>query len=203
MFMNKYNILLITKDTTIIEYINETFNDCSIDIYSKEIKLTNKYDIIIIDDYKEYNSIKDSLKTDMIINISGIESEKNNFVNIKNIIPPFKLNDLLTLIKKTLINLSRTLNFKTFKIIDNTIYCKDQQEILGNKELQLIQYLYKNSANKDELLYNIWRYNSDTETKVFENTINKIRQKFKNIGINDFILFDSGIYRINPIYIHF
>ena len=188
--MNKYNILLITKDTTIIEYINETFNDCSIDIYSKEIKLTNKYDIIIIDDYKEYNSIKDSLKTDMII-------------NIKNIIPPFKLNDLLTLIKKTLINLSRTLNFKTFKIIDNTIYCKDQQEILGNKELQLIQYLYKNSANKEELLYNIWRYNSDTETKVFENTINKIRQKFKNIGINDFILFDSGIYRINPIYIHF
>lgn len=203
MFMNKYNILLITKDTTIIEYINETFNDCSIDIYSKEIKLANKYDIIIIDDYKEYNSIKDSLKTDMIINISGIESEKNNFVNIKNIIPPFKLNDLLTLIKKTLINLSRTLNFKTFKIIDNTIYCKDQQEILGNKELQLIQYLYKNSANKEELLYNIWRYNSDTETKVFENTINKIRQKFKNIGINDFILFDSGIYRINPIYIHF
>ena len=201
--MNKYNILLITKDTTIIEYINETFDDCSIDIYSKEIKLANKYDIIIIDDYKEYNSIKDSLKTDMIINISGIESEKNNFVNIKNIIPPFKLNDLLTLIKKTLINLSRTLNFKTFKIIDNTIYYKDQQEILGNKELQLIQYLYKNSATKDELLYNIWRYNSDTETKVFENTINKIRQKFKNIGINDFILFDSGIYRINPIYIHF
>ena len=201
--MNKYNILLITKDTTIIEYINETFDDCSIDIYSKEIKLANKYDIIIIDDYKEYNSIKDSLKTDMIINISGTEPEKNNFVNIKNIIPPFKLNDLLTLIKKTLINLSRTLNFKTFKIIDNTIYHKDQQEILGNKELQLIQYLYKNSANKEELLYNIWRYNSDTETKVFENTINKIRQKFKNIGINDFILFDSGIYRINPIYIHF
>ena len=203
MFMNKYNILLITKDTTIIEYINETFDDCSIDIYSKEIKLANKYDIIIIDDYKEYNLIKDSLKTDMIINISGVESEKNNFVNIKNIIPPFKLNDLLTLIKKTLINLSRTLNFKTFKIIDNTIYYKDQQEILGNKELQLIQYLYKNSANKEELLYNIWRYNSDTETKVFENTINKIRQKFKNIGINDFILFDSGIYRINPIYINF
>lgn len=203
MFMNKYNILLITKDTTIIEYINETFDDCSIDIYSKEIKLANKYDIIIIDDYKEYNLIKDSLKTDMIINISGTEPEKNNFVNIKNIIPPFKLNDLLTLIKKTLINLSRTLNFKTFKIIDNTIYYKDQQEILGNKELQLIQYLYKNSANKDELLYNIWRYDSDTETKVFENTINKIRQKFKNIGINDFILFDSGIYRINPIYIHF
>ena len=45
--MNKYNILLITKDTTIIEYINETFDDCSIDIYSKEIKLANKYDIII------------------------------------------------------------------------------------------------------------------------------------------------------------
>lgn len=201
--MNKYNILLITKDTTIIEYINETFDDCSIDIYSKEIKLANKYDIIIIDDYKEYNSIKDSLKTDVIINISGIELEKNNFVNIKNIIPPFKLNDLLSLIKKILINLSRTLNFKTFKIIDNTIYYKDQQEILGNKELQLIQYLHKNSATKDELLYNIWRYDSDTETKVFENTINKIRQKFKNIGINDFILFDSGIYRINPIYIHF
>ena len=83
--MNKYNILLITKDTTIIEYINETFDDCSIDIYSKEIKLANKYDIIIIDDYKEYNLIKDSLKTDMIINISGVESEKNNFINIKSI----------------------------------------------------------------------------------------------------------------------
>ena len=49
MFMNKYSILLITKDTTIIEYINETFDDCSIDIYSKEVKLTNKYDIIIMD----------------------------------------------------------------------------------------------------------------------------------------------------------
>ena len=44
---------------------------------------------------------------------------------------------------------------------------------------------------------------SESAENLVENTINKIRQKFKNIGINDFILFDSGIYRINPIYIHF
>lgn len=195
---NNKNILLITEDNTIIEYIKEIFDDCIIDIYNKNYDKKLKYNVVIIDNLKEYKKIKNTIISQSIINISNEKIDNDDVINIKQ---PFYLKDLLNSIKKALSN-DKILKFKDFKIIDGIIYYNDNEEMLGNKEFEVIKYLYNNnSSNKEDILNFIWGYCEELETKVFENTINKIRQKFKSISIEDFIIVNDKEYSINPIYL--
>lgn len=195
---NNKNILLITEDNTIIEYIKEIFDDCIIDIYNKNYDKKLKYNVVIIDNLKEYKKIENTIISQSIINISNEKIDNDDVINIKQ---PFYLKDLLNSIKKALSN-DKILKFKDFKIIDGIIYYNDNEEILGNKEFEVIKYLYNNnSSNKEDILNFIWGYCEELETKVFENTINKIRQKFKSISIEDFIIVNDKEYSINPIYL--
>lgn len=196
---NNKNILLITEDNTIIEYIKEIFDDCIVDIYDKNFDQKIKYDLIIVDNFEKYKKIEKTLTTQSIINVSNKNLDKENVINLKQ---PFYLKDLLNNIKKILSNNDKILKFKDFKIVDGIIYYNDNEETLGNKEFEIIKYLYKNSSsNKDDILNYVWGYCEELETKVFENTINKIRQKFKSISIEDFIIVNDKEYSINPIYI--
>ncbi len=195
---NNKNILLITEDNTIIEYIKEIFDDCIIDIYNKNYDKKLKYNVVIVDNLKEYKKIENTIISQSIINISNEKIDNDDVINIKQ---PFYLKDLLNSIKKALSN-DKILKFKDFKIIDGIIYYNDNEEILGNKEFEVIKYLYNNnSSNKEDILNFIWGYCEELETKVFENTINKIRQKFKSISIEDFIIVNDKEYSINPIYL--
>ena len=195
---NNKNILLITEDNTIIEYIKEIFDDCIIDIYDKDFNKKTKYNLVIVDNLKEYKKIENTIISQSIINISNEKIDNDDVINIKQ---PFYLKDLLNSIKKALSN-DKILKFKDFKIIDGIIYYNDNEEILGNKEFEVIKYLYNNnSSNKEDILNFIWGYCEELETKVFENTINKIRQKFKSISIEDFIIVNDKEYSINPIYL--
>lgn len=195
---NNKNILLITEDNTIIEYIKEIFDDCIIDIYNKNYDKKLKYNVVIVDNLKEYKKIENTIISQSIINISNEKIDNDDVINIKQ---PFYLKDLLNSIKKALSN-DKILKFKDFKIIDGIIYYNDNEEILGNKEFEVIKYLYNNnSSNKDDILNYVWGYCEELETKVFENTINKIRQKFKSINIEDFIIVNDKEYSINPIYL--
>ena len=195
---NNKNILLITEDNTIIEYIKEIFDDCIIDIYNKNYDKKLKYNVVIVDNLKEYKKIENTIISQSIINISNEKIDNDDVINIKQ---PFYLKDLLNSIKKALSN-DKILKFKDFKIIDGIIYYNDNEEILGNKEFEVIKYLYNNnSSNKEDILNFIWGYCEELETKVFENTINKIRQKFKSISIEDFIIVNDKAYSINPIYL--
>ena len=75
------------------------------------------------------------------------------------------------------------------------------KKLANGKEISLIKYLFDNcSASKNDLLKDIWGYNEEMETKVLENTINKIKQKFKSANITNFIISDNGKYKINTIY---
>ena len=196
---NSKNILLITEDNTIIEYIKSIFDDCIIDIYDKDFNKKTKYNLVIIDDFKKYKEIENIIIPQSIINISNKNIDNNDIINIKQ---PFYLKDLLNNIKKILLNDDKILKFKDFKIVDGIIYCQDREETLGNKEFEIIKYLYKNiSANKEDILNYVWGYCEELETKVFENTINKIRQKFKNIDVEDFIIFNDKEYSINTKYL--
>lgn len=196
---NSKNILLITEDNTIIEYIKSIFSDCIIDIYDKDFNKKTKYNLVIIDKLKEYKKIENTIISQSIINISNEKIDNDDIINIKQ---PFYLKDLLNNIKKILLNDDKILKFKNFKIIDGIIYYQDKEEILGHKEFEIIKYLYKNtSANKDDILNYVWGYCEELETKVFENTINKIRQKFKNIGVDDFIVVNDKEYSINTKYL--
>ncbi len=195
---NNKNILLITEDNTIIEYIKEIFDDCIIDIYNKNYDKKLKYNVVIVDNLKEYKKIENTIISQSIINISNEKIDNDDVINIKQ---PFYLKDLLNSIKKALSN-DKILKFKDFKIIDGIIYYNDNEEILGNKEFEVIKYLYNNnSSNKEDILNFIWGYCEELETKVFENTINKIRQKFKSVSIEDFIIVNDKEYSINPIYL--
>lgn len=195
---NNKNILLITEDNTIIEYIKEIFDDCIIDIYNKNYDKKLKYNVVIVDNLKEYKKIENTIISQSIINISNEKIDNDDVINIKQ---PFYLKDLLNSIKKALSN-DKILKFKDFKIIDGIIYYNDNEEILGNKEFEVIKYLYNNnSSNKEDILNYVWGYCEELETKVFENTINKIRQKFKSISIEDFIIVNDKEYSINPIYL--
>lgn len=196
---NNKNILLITEDNTIIEYVKKIFSDCIVDIYDKNFDQKIKYNLVIIDDFKKYKEIENIIIPQSIINISNKNIDNNDIINIKQ---PFYLKDLLNNIKKILSNNDKILKFKDFKIVDGIIYYNDSEETLGNKEFEIIKYLYKNSSsNKDDILNYVWGYCEELETKVFENTINKIRQKFKSISIEDFIIVNDKEYSINPIYI--
>lgn len=196
---NSKNILLITEDNTIIEYIKSIFSDCIIDIYDKDFNKKTKYNLVIVDNLKEYKKIENTIISQSIINISNERIDNDDVINIKR---PFYLKDLLNNIKKILSTDDKILKFKDFKIIDGIIYYQDKEEILGNKEFEIIKYLYKNTyANKEDILNYVWGYCEELETKVFENTINKIRQKFKNIGVDDFIVVNDKEYSINQKYL--
>ena len=196
---NIKNILLITKDNTIIEYVREVFNDCIIDIYDKNFNENTRYNIVLIDDYEQYNKIKQHLIVQTIINTSNQNIDDEDVIVLQR---PFYLKDLLNIIKKILFSDDKILKFKDFKIIDGIIYYNEKEEALGNKEFEIIKYLYKNIfSNKENILNSVWGYSEELETKVFENTINKIRQKFKNIGIEDFIVVNDKEYSINTKYL--
>lgn len=196
MIKNRQNILLITEDNTIIEYVTKSFNGCEVDVYADDLQLSNKYDLVIVDDFDKYNKIKNLFIFNIIINISNNAINYNNVVVVKK---PFYLKNLLNIIKKSMLNLCKVLNFKIFKIVNGTVYYNDMEENFGNKELDIIKYLLNNGlSTKDELLNNIWGYNKEIETRVFENTINKIKQKLKNIGIDNFIILIDKKYCINP-----
>lgn len=195
------SILIIGNDITINEYLKEVFKDYDIAYFSKENSNNydfKKYNLIILDDLDiNKNTLENLLNQNNIINIS-----KNYCNNNINLTRPFSLHTLFLTINDFLLKINKVIRFKGFFIEDSTIKINDFEIELGNKEISLIKYLFNNlSASKNDILENIWGYNEEIETKVLENTINKIKQKFKLANIPDFISFDTGKYKINSKYI--
>lgn len=125
--------------------------------------------------------------------ISKFQQEPSAVVDINKIDKPFSLNQLMNEIDSILKKESNILRFKNFNIVNNTL----NSCIFGNKEIDLIRFLYKNpNSTKEEILKNVWGYDSEMDTKVFENTITKIKQKTKDIGIENFILNNNNSYNL-------
>lgn len=192
-------ILIISDDITIIESIKETYNDYEIICFSHDNIEQNfkKYDLIILDDFEINKKTTEELKKyNNIINIS-----KNKYDNITTLSRPFSLENLFFTINNFLFKKNKIMEFNNFIIEYNILKINNLEIEFGNKEISLIEYLFKNlKASKNELLENIWGYNDSIETKVLENTINKIRQKFNSLNINNFIIYDKSNYKINSIY---
>ena len=191
------SILLLSEDITIIESIYETFNNCNIEKFNQKDDFS-KYNLIILDDYKlDENTLNEILSNSNVLNIS-----KNKYSNVYNLDRPFSLNNLFSSINEILINDDKILKFKNFAISNNILQYNNEEIDFGSKEIFIIKFLYNNKiALKSALLKEIWGYNEDMETKVLENTINKIRQKFKSLNIENFIIFDDGKYYINKDYL--
>jgi len=195
---NNNTILVISSDDTIIDCINLCCNNYKIVPYKDNLNI-EEFDLIILDNFNfvDKSEIYNILKFNNIINIS--DNEYNNITNIKR---PFSLYYLIKLIKNKMKNELNILTFKNFKIINNIIYINGKDIKLGSKETLLVNFLYKNGeTDKNNLLQNIWKYNNEIETKVLENTVNKIRQKFKLFNIDDFIILNDKKYKINNLYL--
>lgn len=68
----------------------------------------------------------------------------------------------------------------TFNSDNLTVYCKDTELSLTSKEFNLMEYLLKNSEraiSRDELLTEVWGYESIVETRVTDDTVKRIRRK--------------------------
>ncbi len=192
-------ILLISNDITITENLNIFFNGCNIINFSHEPNIQkNNFDITLLDDFKINNTLlKYIISNSIVINIS-----KQNIDRAINISRPFSLRNLFAIIQDFLSKEAKILKFKNFEIYNDSLRIKNKEITLGNKESLVIEFLYKNeSSSKEEILKNIWGYNNILETRVLENTINKIRNRFKDLNINNFIIFENGKYRLNKIYI--
>ncbi len=204
----KQSILLITDNKTIIEYFKSFFLEYNVESiidnnFSNNSISGSEYILAIIDDYTYYKkNIEKNIKIKNIISITNEENiEYKQALNIIKLKKPLHLNNLINQTEKILNTLERGIVFKNFYILDNTLYYKEKEEKLGEKEVEIIKYLYKNNnCKKEDLLNEVWGYNSDIETKVLENTINKIKQKLKSIDIEDFIVLQDGEYTINIVY---
>jgi len=194
------SILVLSNDTTVKDAIACMFCDCEIDYFAED-KFNGcslkDYAVILLDEIDiDIHTLDRILKLSNIINISQKCHE-----NMINLTRPFSLYDLCLSIHNLLLKEEEIIKFKNFKIANSALNLNNSEILFGNKEISLIKYLIHNSsASKKELLKNIWNYNEEMETKVLENTINKIKQKLKSINIPDFIVSNGGKYMINEIY---
>ena len=192
-------ILIISEDDTIIENLKNFFSDCNVVCFDGKNKINENFDVVVLDDFKvNANILKEILNDFVVINIS-----KNNIKEAINIARPFNIRTLMNTISDIFEKNKKTLKFKDFEIYNSSLVYNGKEIIFGNKEIALINYLYKNNNSlKENTLKDVWGYDEVMETRVLENTVNKIRNKFKDISIDNFIIFEDGKYKINKIYLN-
>jgi two-component SAPR family response regulator len=194
------NILLFSKDIFLTKTLESRFGEIDFEVK----KGHREYAIVIFDDcdknfIEEYtaNLVGADLDSYLIINIGSKQVD-----NVTNITIPFKINSLIDKIseftnyyKKYIVEYGGgilNLNKKTFSFKNNIIY-------FTNKEIELIDFLLKNDkVDKQTLLDRVWNIKIFND-KVVETAIYNIRQKFKNINFENFILCENGIYSILKI----
>ena len=174
-------ILIVSNDITINESLTEVFNSYDIAHFSNENSSNynfKSYSLVVLDDFNiDKNTLEKILDNNNVINISN-----KHYDNIINIERPFSLRNLFSTINDFLSKKNKIMDFKGFFIENNILKIGSSEIKFGNKEISLIKYLFDNcSASKNDLLKDIWGYNEEMETKVLENTINKIKQKNKEI----------------------
>ena len=164
--MEKYKIKLDIKDEVISKILSSFLQNIYLIVHDN----VSEYDIAITD----YNDCNDN----SII-----------FVNT-----PIRLGDLLDRIErklasKTTSNIIENINFGNFILhtkIKKLSYNKNIVQ-LTEKEMAILLYFYSNievCINKEELLKNVWGYNSSVDTRTIETHIYRLRQKIANISNN-------------------
>ena len=69
----------------------------------------------------------------------------------------------------------------------NAVFCRSKPIELTQTELRMLSYMLQNpdkAYSRDELLKNVWGYESKTETRVTDETLRRIRRKLSVAGSN-------------------
>jgi DNA-binding response OmpR family regulator len=103
---------------------------------------------------------------------------------------PIVLKDLIAVINNAAI--PEKIEFKEFILFPKlrSIQIKDAQVSLTEKEVSILLYLIdstNHTANKSDLLKDVWGTNEQVETKTLETHIYRLRQKLENYQIKNCI----------------
>ena len=69
----------------------------------------------------------------------------------------------------------------------NAVFCRSKPIELTQTELRMLSYMLQNpdkAYSRDELLKNVWGYESEAETRVTDETLRRIRRKLSVAGSN-------------------
>ena len=179
----------------------------------KKILSKKKFDFIIISSltpklnsfYVITNIFKRKPK-DKIIQILEKTNDRKHSFSSYYLKKPFMFNKLLLILSK---NKKKLKKKKYFNLKNGLIFKKSQRKLssvkkkieltLTEKECEILEYLLKEKKfiKKEDLLKNIWSFNSKVKTRTLETHIYRLRKKIaKNFGIKKFINVKHNSYKL-------
>jgi len=179
----------------------------------KGILNKKKFDFIIVSSLAQnlnsFQVITNLFKTKPKNKIIQILEKNNDFKhNFSSyyLKKPLAINKLLLILSRT--KKTKLVEKKKFKLKNGLIFQKFQRKILKNKkkaliltekESEILEYLLKEKKfiKKNDLLENIWGFNSKVKTRTLETHIYRLRKKInKNFGVNKFINVKDNSYKL-------
>jgi DNA-binding response OmpR family regulator len=136
------------------------------------------------------------------VTIDALEAGANDYVT-----KPFKFNVLLARIRAHLRSheTSEDAVFNIgpyeFKPASKTLSNGGARVRLTEKETSILKYLYRAGAKpvpREELLREVWGYNSGVTTHTLETHIYRLRQKIEPEGAPQLLVTETGGYRLQP-----
>lgn len=193
-------IFIQSNDNFIINFVKRNYVvdviDDGLDVNIHKID----YDIVIFDNINKEN-IENYISNIYIPNYCIVNLTRNNKIeNIVNISFPFKISVLKEKIDYFINYFNNNitcLNFGKLNINKNTFVDLNQRIVqFTQKETEFINYLIKNKdSTKNDLLKNVWQ-TKILDNRIVESTTYNIKQKMEEIGINNFIEYSNGYYKI-------
>ena len=136
------------------------------------------------------------------VTIDALEAGANDYVT-----KPFKFNVLLARIRAHLRSheTSEDAVFNIgpyeFRPASKTLSNGGDRVRLTEKETSILKYLYRAGAKpvpREELLREVWGYNSGVTTHTLETHIYRLRQKIEPEGAPQLLVTETGGYRLQP-----
>lgn len=177
-----------------------------------EVKVVNEYpsgdeNLVLIDEDKE--TLKEISHQFKELPLVFLSADKNMVIEADVVIQkPIVLNELLKALKNQTL-LPRVRRKECFNIREYSFY-PVKKEILSTtsglaiklteKEVAIIKYLHKiapESADKEDLLENVWNYSASVTTHTIETHIYRLRQKVEKDGGSQLIITENNGYRLN------
>lgn len=200
------NLFFITNNTVFKEDLQK-----QIELYAPEFGINEKSSAVaacILDEQTDMlNEIRKKYTgIPVFILLKKGEEKPEPSDLVRYISKPFALNTFLDELRSS-VNLAAMskagkLFFNTFELdpLTKEIYDTGRKTAikLTEKEVAIIQYLYKNSTRvvaRNELLQEVWGYNPEATTHTIETHIYRLRQKIEHDGLNaPFIITEDGGY---------
>ncbi len=199
-FGNKIFFEIVNKMKLFSKFKISYYED--LDLCLKNSK--NKNQIIVL-----FNNIPENIKISnfpLILINKSIDQTKKSFDDLKEYLEePFTILDF----EKKITSLIAKYEFRKNSLINlnNYIIDKNERKIkknnlelkLSEKEINFLILFSKNdkSISRDEVLKNVWKYSSETETHTVETHIHRLRKKIaKKFGDKNFIKNNNKGYYI-------